>query len=697
MASSKASALEIICSDLLPPSYHDMILDSKNVLSALKLLYFILDEIIQSQTILLQNNQTHFFEPHLNESCCAIRAVNLLLSETKSLKTAFEARYQIEYLHNRKSQVNQKIQFFTKEKNASQIDSTQSLMQFLEKNELIFVISVIDKYIFVSYFLESFKKKNGEDNQILFDYYRTLIPKLCRDVIIQVSRDISDRKKSEESLQLAKKQAEAANRAKTEFLENMRHDIRTPLTGIIGFARLIQQEAISQRTKEYADNLVRATSALLDFQNEILDVIKISKNAEPVAQETFNLKNIAEKVLNLVRPKAIVKKLELTFSADSALPAYVLGDSKRLFRILLELVTNALKFTATGKINICFTAEKINHDQLLLRCEVSDTGIGIPHDKKDDIFIRFHRLSPSSDGVYEGTGLGLTVVKKYVKDLSGKISVTSKLNEGTTITCLIPLRIAKEMKDEKSIAPFHSKILFKPKRVLLVEDHSMTATVTQLLLTELNCTVELASDGKTAYEQFCSNHYDLILMDLGLPDCNGFELSKKIRQHEKTTGFYTKIIALTAHREEDNATRCINSGMDAIFQKPLLKETAMAILNTYFSDEAMDKKIIDLALGAKRVGRDEIAAKSMLDLLMKSINDDQKNIENALNQNNYQKLHDANHKLIGGLAYCGAPRLEEACQQLQSALKNLNKEQISHFAKSVLTEINALKLAANSS
>src|SRR3990167_8564053 len=222
----------------------------------------------------------------------------------------------------------------------------------------------------------------------------------------------------------------------------MRHDIRTPLTGMIGFARLIQSEAINPRVKEYADNLVIATSALLDFQNEILDAIKVKDSVESIIQETFHLKSVIEKVVNLVRPKAIIKNLALHFFADAQLPEYVKGDAKRLFRIILELATNALKFTAQGDIHIRLSAAKITNESLTLRCEISDTGIGIPADKLDDVFIRFHRLSPSSDGVYEGTGLGLTVVKKYVKDLGGKITVKGIEGVGTTFTCLLPLLIA---------------------------------------------------------------------------------------------------------------------------------------------------------------------------------------------------------------------------------------------------------------
>ena len=508
--------------------------------------------------------------------------------------------------------------------------------------------------------------------------------------LVGISFDITDRKKSEEYLKIAKEQAEAANRSKIEFLENMRHDIRTPLTGIIGFAQLIQKEASNPLVKEYADNLVMATTALLDFQNEILDAIKVSQGEIPVLQQKFSLKTICQRVIDLVRPKAILKKLPLYFHLDATLPEFFYGDSKRLFRILLELMTNALKFTATGHIHLKLNCAEKNVDLIMLRCEVIDTGIGIPNNKKEDIFIRFHRLSPSSDGVYEGTGLGLSTVKQFVTDLEGKITIDSAINQGTTFVCFIPLRIATNTAEDNCEAE-EIAIRFENLRVLLVEDHTMTATVTKLMLLELECEVDIASDAKSALLNTDKNKYDLILMDLGLPDCNGFALTRKIRNQLNKINHYAKIIALTAHKEEDSEKLCLNCGMDAIFQKPLLKSTAINLLNFYFDDNTMEKPIIDLNLGAKRVNQDEAAAKAMLNLLLRHMDEDQKNMQQAFQKKDWVRLGDLVHKLLGGLAYCGAPRLESACIDLQNALKNKNNIQV--YVQRLFTEINVLRIA----
>ncbi len=509
--------------------------------------------------------------------------------------------------------------------------------------------------------------------------------------LVGISFDITDRKKSEEDLMIAKEQAEAANRAKTEFLENIRHDIRTPLTGIVGFARLIQKEAISEKTKGYADQLVAATTALLDFQNEILDAIKVTTGFVPIGNQTFHLKTLVEKVIALIKPKAIIKGLSIALEYDETLPVYVRGDSKRLFRILLELTTNALKFTSKGEIQISLIPEKIIDSRFILRCVISDTGIGIAPENQENVFVRFARVSPSSDGVYEGTGLGLTIVKQFVEDLGGKIYLNSRLGKGSTLVCMIPFEIG-EAADIPNAENKSATVNIQDKKaaILLVEDHEMTATVTKLMLEEINCDVDIVYDAQNTLIQCDKKQYDLILMDLGLPDSNGFLVSEEIRQ-SKSMNQKTPIIALTAHIEVDDQDHYLAYGMNAIFQKPLLKSNAVNILNTYISKGKNIVSTIDLKLGAKRINKDEAAAKEMLILLAKNIDHDMTKVTNAYQARDFDKMHDAVHKILGGLSYCGAPSLEKACLEFQSSIKNNDFTKTELCYQKVLSEVEILK------
>lgn len=677
----------VSCLNLFPLRPCHTIRSKKTALSLLKLQGVIIEGIINSQQAFFKTQSQLFANVHKKKDCCQIKAVFLLLSETRLTKTRLELAHQAAYYANIQEKINQKIISLTENK---WVDKAPSLLDFLKKNELLFSIGLIDQFIFVAYFLSHYKKiKYVTGKRKLKKYYDQKIIALSDEVIRHFSSIIVSQKKTEESLRAAKKEAIAANHAKTEFLENMRHDIRTPLTGIIGFARLIQKEADNSTIKNYADNLVLATTALLDFQNNILSAIKANHDIKKQINETFSLNALVERVLNLVRPKAIIKNLTLVSSLDDALPPFVSGDAKRLSCILLELVTNALKFTATGVINLTLKAEKMQCDHFTLVCEVSDTGIGIPDDKKEDIFLQFGRLSPSSDGVYEGTGLGLSTIKKSIKELGGRIVVKSNVNHGTTFIFSIPLMIPKKIPNAALIVE-DNPVQFKNPSILVIEDHEMTATVTKLMLMELGCAVDVAQDAVSALHCIEQRTYALVLMDLGLPDSNGFLLSEEILKktaHKKCP----VIIALTAHKEEGGETRCNASGIKDIFQKPLLKSTAIKMLNTYLVDNLMQLPIFDLELGAKRIQKDVHAAKSMLELLIKNIDVDKKNIETHLAEKSWSKLHDVNHKLIGGLMYCGAPKLESCCSALHIALKSRDDKHITACAHNVLREIQMLR------
>jgi two-component system, OmpR family, aerobic respiration control sensor histidine kinase ArcB len=228
-------------------------------------------------------------------------------------------------------------------------------------------------------------------------------------------------------------EAEAANNAKTEFLENMRHDIRTPLTGIVGFANLIAGETNEPKIKEYVDNLVASSNALHDLLNEILEVIKIGSRELPLLKKKFDIRKKMMEVIKLNQARAFHKHLALEFKYDENLPSYVIGDSTRLHRIALELLTNALNFTDKGLVKLTVEQAKRTENKLLIRIIVEDTGIGIPLDKQEEIFVQFKKLTPSYKGIYKGAGLGLTIIKEFINDLEGEIYVESEEGKGNSM------------------------------------------------------------------------------------------------------------------------------------------------------------------------------------------------------------------------------------------------------------------------
>ncbi|EDP45652.1 PAS domain-containing sensor histidine kinase [Rickettsiella grylli] len=258
--------------------------------------------------------------------------------------------------------------------------------------------------------------------------------------ITGVAVDVTKEKQQEEVLKKAKKQVEVANQAKTEFLENMRHDIRTPLSGIIGCAELLQSKTNDLTISEYANDLVKSSHALLDFHNNVLEGIQVATGEIPFVKKKFDLRQPLEEIINLNKSLAAEKQLILQFHYDERIPQYVMGDPVRVQRILLELLSNALTFTKKGQVTVNIALKKKESREVIVELSVSDTGMGIPKDKQEEIFIRFKRLTPSYKGIYKGLGLGLTTVKQFVDDLDGEIYVESELDHGATFTCFIPFQ-----------------------------------------------------------------------------------------------------------------------------------------------------------------------------------------------------------------------------------------------------------------
>jgi two-component system aerobic respiration control sensor histidine kinase ArcB len=260
--------------------------------------------------------------------------------------------------------------------------------------------------------------------------------------ILGVYTDISERKAIEEELKEAKEKAEIANTAKNAFLENMRHDIRTPLSGIIGFAELLRNEKNPDKIGNYTNKLVASSTELLNFLNEILESIHIASGEIPLVHRQFNLKDIFKSLSNLYQPKAHEKKLTLEFHFDEKISPYLIGDPVRIYRVILELLGNALKFTQEGRVDIYAKISKKNDEDIIIQIEVKDTGAGISSENQHELFVRFKRFTPSSQGIYQGSGLGLSIVKQFIEDLQGEIYYDTKNTTGAKFICLIPLKEA---------------------------------------------------------------------------------------------------------------------------------------------------------------------------------------------------------------------------------------------------------------
>lgn len=544
--------------------------------------------------------------------------------------------------------------------------------------------------------------------------------------IIGISIDITERKKAETLIKKNQKQlikekdkAQAANQAKTEFLANMRHDIRTPLSGIVGFSEILKTESNEPRIKEYADNLVASSHALLDFMDEVLEAVKVSSGEIPKLKRKFNLHDTLEQIVSLYSAKAQEKKLNLSLSVDKKLPQYVIGDKIRVHRIALELIGNALNFTDRGYVTIKIELAKQKQRHLVLRMIVSDSGMGIPKDKQQEIYLQFKRLTPSYQGIYKGSGLGLYVVKQFVDELEGEIYVDSEPHKGTVFTCLIPLLEplldddsgvdkTAALKAEKPYLPLspltHQNQSVPPasenktkSTVLVVEDNFIAQTVAKSILNAMECRVDVASNGADAIA-FCEqNNYDLIFMDIGLgAGMDGYEVTNHIRTEIDNTR-HIPIIALTAHAADESKQRCIEAGMDAVLTKPLTQAHATDILKSFIperhetpavdlskarkdlpdSDDEMFQlnqfPILNSEEALKNCGTIEML-KELLTLMTQELPTDLECMKNAFKALDYPLVEKTAHKIKGGAVYVGTIRMKYACQYVERYWKTGQRE-----------------------
>ncbi|HEY2566678.1 MAG TPA: ATP-binding protein [Candidatus Aquirickettsiella sp.] len=544
--------------------------------------------------------------------------------------------------------------------------------------------------------------------------------------VVGISTDITKLKKIQFDLDVALKRAEAANEAKTEFLENMRHDIRTPLSGIVGCARIIQSEAgDSEKVSEYTEDLIQSSEALLNFLNRVLEGIKVANGEMPLIKKKFDLKKTIQAIIDLNKSLAAKKKLDLTLEIDEKIPPYLIGDPVRLQRIILELVTNALRFTKQGSIDVEIKLKKHETQQDVIEIKVRDTGIGISKDKRDEIFTRFTRLTPAHQGIYKGLGLGLSIVKQLVDDLGGEIYVDSQLKQGTAFTCLIPFQeplvmdnvgveedislpieneIFKSTSENRSkIALSHQDLASDQRRILLVEDDKLAAKIAESILTELNCVIDVAADARTALQRVQKQDYHLILMDIGLPDMDGIALTHRMRLQQWQRTDTTPIIGLTAHIDVENRQRCLDAGMNTVILKPFKKETAVELLKTFVPDASVNQvsslaeirpisgAVLDID-AMKAVLKNEELIKDCIHLMVLGLKKDLVELPRLHQSSNWQAIREIAHKRQGGASYCGTKRLEQACKQIDDYIReNGPNEQANTLYRQLIQEMEAAK------
>ncbi len=527
------------------------------------------------------------------------------------------------------------------------------------------------------------KHKNGKLTEVL---YNASVYKDDKGNVLGVfaaARDITVQKQNEKELleaklfaelatgiaEEAKDKAEKATRiaedavkAKQQFLSNMSHEIRTPMNAIIGFTKVILKTKLSDKQIEYLNAIKLSGDSLIVLINDILDLAKVDAGKMTFLATPFRLASSISTMLHLFEPKIQEKNLILIKEYDNRIPEILVGDPVRLHQIILNLVSNALKFTHHGKITVSVKLLSEDNEKVNIEFAVTDTGIGISENKLEKIFENFQQASSGTSRLYGGTGLGLAIVKQLVEPQGGIIQVTSQINEGSTFSFNLGFKKTTD-ETEVDVQYVEPDPEIKNIKVLVAEDIALNQLLMKTLLDDFGFAREIVSNGKIAIEKLKAGSFDIILMDLQMPEMNGFEATHYIRNVMKSS---IPIIALTADVTTVDLAKCKDVGMNDYIAKPvderMLYSKIVSLVkrpvdnleeDNGISQQKENTKYIDLAYLTHRTKANPILMMEMISLYLEQtlplINDMKKSLQNK----DWDSLHTATHKIIPSFSIMG--------------------------------------------
>ncbi|MDP8217274.1 MAG: ATP-binding protein, partial [Candidatus Theseobacter exili] len=539
----------------------------------------------------------------------------------------------------------------------------------------------------------------------------------------ELAREVVERKKAEIEMHKAIEHAEIANNAKSRFLAYVSHELRTPLNAIIGYSEIILKSSKITKLHEQASSILSISEKLVNLISSLLDNSKIESGKIVLEKLPFNLSAVLAYIVDMARIETNKKGVEFRISVSEGVPSSFCGDAEQLRHILLNLVGNAVKFTSKGFTRLDIELVHIENSIATLKFLVADTGIGIPKDKQGVIFDVYSQADNSTVKKYGGTGLGTTIAKNLVKLMGGEIGLESEEGKGSIFWFTVPLEVLPDRIEEETLikedtidnleAGFKDALI-SSARVLLVDDYSPGREVVLMHLEEMGCKVDVVENGLQAVQAVQKQDYDLVIMDLQMPDMDGYTATRKIRNSGKSRSMDIPIIALTSDATESAWKASIEAGMNDVFTKPIhiasfqsavvrwlvfsgeSRKDGHKIFDKDKSKEALreadNEKPLDYEYSLQEFKKDRPLHSRVVQDFIKAVEAQINVIHEALRNNDAETIRKEAHKIIGGASTLAAMPLAEEARRLEELSRFKNFDNIVNGMKSFEKEFKRLKV-----
>jgi PAS domain S-box-containing protein len=562
-------------------------------------------------------------------------------------------------------------------------------------------------------------RKDGQVISVSINAGKVMIDQT--EYLLAIFRDITDRRQAEETLRQAKTQAEAANKAKTQFLANMSHEIRTPLNAIVGFSETLLQEELTEKQKEHLRTIYNSGKYLLCLISDILDISRTEAGEINIEMKQCSLGQLIAKIESMMYPPAVEKGLTFEIREKGDLPANIVTDAAHLQQCLINLVNNAIKFTEQGHVYVNISLEDKDSEPRI-RFEVEDTGIGITPEFQQKMFDSFVQEDMGTSRKYGGMGLGLSIAKRFAGLLGGELTLTSEKGKGSAFSLVIPAGVdlaAQPLLNRQEIIDDIITDISKTKQgnfsgcVLVAEDVKSNQMLMKFLLDRVGLKVTIAENGAEAVNKALGQKFDLIFMDIQMPQVDGYEATRTLR----SKGIKTPIVALTAGAMEGDDKKCIDAGCDDYLSKPVVLSKLIETLSKYLENDVLPKdgvstarhdndkvnenylsqmdipdneKIIDWAQ-VTACGLDEQSMKEIIPTYMNDNKEHLRGLITAVKTSNAKDVQSHAHAIKGAGRNLGVARLSELAGQLQTMALKEDLSEAEELLKDITSEFHRLE------